>query len=93
MKAKSQKGQPRRPRRPRAKQRYALKEQEPVQPPRPRDTRAMQTTIPRILHVPDPEYGRLVDAIRQLLDAAEAGLATLVKRESPPDPPADREAG
>jgi hypothetical protein len=89
MRAKSQRSQPRRPR---TKQRYVLKDQEPVQPPRPRTTRAMQTTIPRILRVPEPEYGRLVDAIRRLLDAAEAGLAALIKREGPPDPPIDREA-
>jgi hypothetical protein len=86
MRAKSQRSQPRRPR---TKQRYVLKDQEPVQP---RATRTMQTTIPRILRVPEPEYGRLVDAIRRLLDAAEAGLAALIKREGPPDPPTDREA-
>jgi len=80
-------------RRPRTRQRYALKEQEPVQKPPPRTSRAMQTTIPRILHVPEPEYGGLIAAILRLLDAAEAGLATLIKRERPPDPPTDREAG
>jgi len=90
MKSKSQRRQPRRPR---TKQRYALKEQDPVQKPPPSASRAMQATIPRILHVPEPEYGRLITAILRLLDAAEAGLAALVRRESPPDPPTDREAG
>jgi|GEM_PF-2179612 len=89
MKSKSQRRQPRRPR---TKRRYTLKEQDPVQKPPPSASRAMQTTIPRILHVPEPEYGRLITAILRLLDAAEAGLAALIKREGPPDPPTDREA-
>ena len=51
----------------------------------------MRIMVEQVRAVPEPAHNALIAKILRLLDAAEARLATLIKREPPADPPADQE--